>query len=146
MFGFLKDVASALLGGPGSAANAEDAVERREKDSERFAMGGLAVVIAAGETKSEMRLKNLSTGGASGITPLPVAVGGMVSVTFPDGPRRTALVRWVSSTTVGLKFVKPLDLTFLVRLYLTVSGIPRFFSAARPYAGPWVMPTAANED
>ena len=144
MLGFLKDVATALLGGA-DAANAEDEIERRDKDSERFAMGGLAVVIAAGETKSEMRLKNVSTGGASGITPLPVAVGGMVSIDFPDGIRRTALVRWVSSTTVGLKFVKPLDLTFLIRLYLTVSGIPQFFSPGRPHAGPWVMPAAANE-
>ena len=147
MLGFLKDVANALLGGPEcDSANGEDDVERRDRDSERFAMGGHTVVIGAGEAKSEMRLKNLSTGGASGITPLPVAIGGMVSVAFPDGLRRTALVRWVNSTTVGLKFVKPLDLSFLVRLYLTVNDIPQFFSLGRQNAGPWVLPEVANEN
>ena len=146
MLGFLKDVANALLGGPDSGSTTEEPAERRDRDSERFAMGGHTVVIGAGDAKSELRLKNLSTGGASGITPLPVAIGGMVSVAFPDGPRRTALVRWVDSTTVGLKFVKPLDLSFLVRLYLTVNGVPQFSGFRRQHAGPWVLPAVANEN
>lgn len=113
------------------APAAEDA-DRRE--SVRFHFGGRGVSARAGGAEGEMQIKNLSCGGAAAITELPVPLGGTVFLDLPGLGSRAAQVRWTRNTTMGLKFLRPLDMPVVLRLYsgpfercrllVTNSGIP----------------------
>ena len=144
MLNFLKDFASTLLGERAPEEEVlQDEAERR--DSYRFPMEGHMASVRHGDAKSEMRLKNLSMGGASGLTQLPVAVGEILLVDLPEDMRRRAIVRWVSGTAVGVKFVTPLDLTYLLRLYSGPWTPARLLSLCRR-AGPMTLHATANEN
>ena len=144
MLNFLKDFASTLLGERAPEEEVlQDEAERR--DSYRFPMEGHMASVRQGDAKSEMRLKNLSMGGASGLTQLPVAVGEILLVDLPEDMRRRAIVRWVSGTAVGVKFVTPLDLTYLLRLYSGPWTPARLLSLCRG-AGPMTLHATANEN
>ena len=144
MLSFFKDFANALLRERAPEEEVvQDEVERR--DGYRFAMEGHIATVRHGGAKSEMRLKNLSMGGASGLTQLPVAVGEILLVDLPEDMRRRAMVRWVSGTAVGVKFVTPLDLTYLLRLYSGPWTRARLLSLCRS-AGPMTLHATANEN
>ena len=98
-----------------TVAPAVEAADRRE--SVRFPFGGRGVSARAGDAEGEMQIKNLSCGGAAAITELPVPVGGTVFLNLPGLGSRAAQVRWTRNTTMGLKFLRPLDMPVVLRLY-----------------------------
>ena len=74
----------------------------------RFAFRGTPFPVHVGETESILRLKDLSCGGASGLTELPLTVGDIVYVDLDKKLRAAAEVLWVRRLSVGIKFVTPL--------------------------------------
>jgi hypothetical protein len=107
VFRFLRKVAHILTtDATGSMADDDSGDERRQDP--RFSFEGKEVSVRARGLSSSFRIKDVSCGGVCGVTGIPVPVGGTVSISLPDLPHRTAEVRWVRNTTMGLKFDKPL--------------------------------------
>jgi hypothetical protein len=93
----------------------EEEGERREDF--RFDMAGRELMVRCGQLRSKIRLKDLSTKGASGITDLAVERGGTVFLELPGLGYRAAEIRWVRSTSLGMRFIRALDLPEAVRTY-----------------------------
>ena len=73
-------------------------------------------VRMAGKSCS-IRLRDLSSGGASGLCDEPLDVGNYVKVCFAEQHIVEAEVRWVHRMIVGLKFTRPLPPGLVRRLY-----------------------------
>ena len=74
----------------------------------RFAFRGSAFPMRIGDVDSTLRLKDLSCGGASALSDMPLTVGDVVYVQLDGRHEVAAEVRWVRRLWVGLKFVKAL--------------------------------------
>jgi len=72
--------------------------------------------IRCNGTRSSIRLRDLSCGGASGLCDEPLDVGAFVLVCFAKQHVVEAEVRWVHRMIVGLKFTNPLAPGFVRRL------------------------------
>jgi hypothetical protein len=75
----------------------------------RFAFRGTPFPVHVGDLESILRLKDLSCGGAAGLTELPLTTGDIVYVDLDKKLRAAAEVLWVRRLSVGIKFVTPLD-------------------------------------
>ena len=102
----------------GSGANAADEDRRIYV---RFAFRGTPFPVQVGETESILRLKDLSCGGAAGLTELPLTVGDIVYVDLDKKLRAAAEVLWVRRLAVGIKFVTPLDPMLVRRVHTSWS-------------------------
>ena len=64
-----------------------------------------------------MQLKDLSCTGGAGITEVAVPVGGTIFLYLPGGETRAAQVRWTRNTSMGFRFIRPLELETVLMLY-----------------------------
>ncbi len=80
-----------------------------------FRSGSFKVRMAGGEC--EIRLKDLSRGGASGLICEPVGVGDHLVLEFDRKHQVEAEVCWVRRLLVGLKFTNELTPQFVERLH-----------------------------
>lgn len=144
MFAFLKGLRNGSTGAeivplpPGSG-------EEDRRSSFRFGLGGRSIIARSGATVSRLKLKNLSCGGVYGITDLPAPVGGTVFLQLTDSEVRAAEVRWVRNTSIGLKFLRPLDLGFLLQIYLSEWDRVKVSCAIARQVSPERPLIAANE-
>ena len=63
-----------------------------------------------------LRLKNLSRGGACGLTDAPLQVGDIVFLQFEETLMPAARVAWFRNTTIGLELVQELPAARMERL------------------------------
>jgi hypothetical protein len=61
-------------------------------------------------------LKDISCGGASGLMSEPLTEGSRLVIEFDPRTHVAAKVRWVSRMTIGLKFLTPLEPSFVAAL------------------------------
>jgi len=88
--------------------------------------------VRIGASECEIRLKDLSRGGASGLIGEPVRVGDHVVIVFDRHHQVEAEVRWVRRLIVGLTFTNPLSATFVERLATrSVEPLPAISRSAR---------------
>jgi hypothetical protein len=83
----------------------------------RWTFKGTAIPCRIGKKRFELRLKDLSRGGACGLMEEPVAPGDFVVIEFDDRHQVEAQVCWVRRVLVGLRFGNPLNATFVTRLH-----------------------------
>ena len=74
----------------------------------RFAFRGTAFPARVADIESTIRLKDLSCGGASALSEMPLTVGDVVYLELDPKHTAPAEVRWVRRLWVGLRFVNPL--------------------------------------
>lgn len=142
VFNFLRKVAHILTADAmESSANDDSGDERREDP--RFPFEGREVSVRARGVSASFRIKDISCGGACGVTGIPVPVGGTVSIVLPDLPPRTAEVRWVRNMTMGLKFDKPLTFGETLRFCAGSRDQVRLHRAGAPDMAE--CPSAAND-
>jgi hypothetical protein len=67
-------------------------------------------------SRSSIRLRDLSCGGASGLCDEPLDIGAYVMICFAKDHIVEAEVRWVRLMNVGLKFTHPLPPRLVRRL------------------------------
>lgn len=95
----------------GKAAAGGSASDKRAFVRHPLRCASFTVRIAAGEC--EIRLKEVSRGGASGLICEPVSVGDYMIVHFDRKHRVEAQVCWVRRLLVGIKFTNRLSATFV---------------------------------
>lgn len=98
-----------------SAATAERPGDKRAFIRLAFRSGSFKVRMTGGEC--EIRLKDLSRGGASGLICEPVGVGDHLVLEFDRKHQVEAQVCWVRRLLVGLKFTNELTPQFVERLH-----------------------------
>ena len=74
----------------------------------RFPFRGTAFPAQVADVESTIRLKDLSCGGASALSEMPLTVGDIVYLELDARHIVPAEVRWVRRLFVGLRFVNPL--------------------------------------
>ena len=131
MLRFLRKVAHILTADATGAVEDDDSGDERREDP-RFPFEGREVSVRARGLSSSFRIKDVSCGGVCGVTGIPVPVGGTVSIFLPDLEPRTAEVRWVRNTTLGLKFDKPLTFGETLRFCAGSRDRVRVHLAASP--------------
>ena len=89
--------------------------ERRTETRRDFL--GRKIIIRQRRALGIMHLRNLSRGGACGITDMPLAIGSLVFVEIRRPHFYAAQVVWVSNFRIGLALVKPLKPDLLERLH-----------------------------
>lgn len=119
MLSFLKNVIHSILDeelvDPLERASTVNGENRRQEF--RFSLVGVDITVRAGGTVSTMQLRDLSCTGLAGITDLAVPIDGTILIMLPSGKYLPAKVRWFRNTTMGVKFVRPLDLETVLRLH-----------------------------
>ena len=108
--GLTSGILTAFAGGGGDAAGAE---RRREPRSDSL---GRKIIIRQRRALGIMHLRNLSRGGACGITDMPLEIGSLVFVEIRRPHFYAAQVVWVSNLRIGLALVRPLKPYMLERL------------------------------
>jgi hypothetical protein len=83
----------------------------------RWPFKGTGFPCRMGRKKFEIRLKDLSCGGAAGLMEEPVAVGDFIMIQFDDRHVVEAEVCWVRRVMVGVSFATPLPAPFVSRVY-----------------------------
>jgi hypothetical protein len=83
----------------------------------RIPFSGYPFQIRAIGKRCSIRLRDLSSGGASGLCDEPLDIGDFVKICFAEQHIVEAEVRWVHRMIVGLKFTHPLAPGFVRRLY-----------------------------
>ena len=116
----------------------------------RWRFKGTAFAARIGKKKFQIRLKDLSRGGACGMMEEPVAVGDFITIEFDEFHQIEGQVRWVRRTMAGLEFNNPLANTFVLHVHETAHEkppaepaddyliAPRPRKAARPKSRPAV--------
>jgi hypothetical protein len=99
---------------PSAAANAERPTDKRAFTRMSFRSASFKVRMVGGEC--EMRLKDLSRGGASGLICEPVGIGDHIVLEFDRRHQVEAEICWVRRFLVGLKFTNELTPQFVERL------------------------------
>jgi hypothetical protein len=89
--------------------------ERRRESRRDFL--GRKIIIRQRRALGIMHLRNLSRGGACGITDMPLEIGSLVFVEINRPHFYAAEVVWASSLRIGLALVKPLKPDILERLH-----------------------------
>ncbi|MDB5673522.1 MAG: hypothetical protein JWM65_504 [Sphingomonas bacterium] len=100
---------------PSAAAIAERPSDKRTFTRLSFRSASFKVRMAGSEC--EIRLKDLSRGGASGLICEPVGIGDHLVLEFDRKHQVEAEVCWVRRLLVGLKFTNELTPQFVERLH-----------------------------
>jgi len=77
---------------------------------------GRKIVIRQYRAIGIMHLRNLSRGGACGLTDMPLAVGSLVFMELKRPHFHAARVVWASNLRIGLALVRPIRPEMLERL------------------------------
>ena len=109
----LISASKALL--DGEAPGAGSPVDKRAHVRHRF-KGAAFRVRASGGRVFEIRLKDLSVGGACGLICEPVRVGDYLIIEFDARHQVEAQVCWARRLLTGLQFTHPLNPAFIERL------------------------------
>jgi len=83
----------------------------------RWTFKGTAFPCRAGKKEFEIRLKDLSRGGACGLVDEPMVVGEYFFLQLDDRHVVEAQVCWVRRVMIGVKFNHTLNTTFVTRLH-----------------------------
>jgi len=83
----------------------------------RWEFKGTSFPCRMGKKQFEIRLKDLSRGGACGLVDEPFAVGDYFFMRLADDVVVEAEVRWVKLVTIGVKFNHLLTARFVVSLH-----------------------------
>jgi PilZ domain len=108
--------ANGLLSVIGVDADDEEGARDRRREFRRDFCGH-KVIIRQRRNLGILHLKNVSRGGACGITDMPVAVGSMVFLELKKPHFYAAEVLWVRSLTIGLQLVRPVKGEMLEKLH-----------------------------
>lgn len=100
---------------PNVATDPNDPASRRAYV--RWTFKGTSFPVRMGKKEFEIRLKDLSRGGACGLIDEPLAVGDYFFIAFDDRHVVEAEVRWVRRVMVGVKFSNILSAHFVTRLH-----------------------------
>ena len=111
----LSGLANGIRAAFGEAGSDAPRAERRTEARRDFL--GRKIIIRQRRVLGIMHLRNLSRGGACGITDMPVAIGSLVFVEIKRPHFYAAQVVWVSNFRIGLALVKPLKPDMLERLH-----------------------------
>lgn len=111
----LSGLASGILAAFDRGAGAEARTERRKEVRRDFL--GRKIIIRQRRALGIMHLRNLSHGGACGITDMPLAIGSLVFVELRRPHFQAAEVVWASNLRIGLALVRPLKPELLERLH-----------------------------
>ena len=111
----LSGLANGIRAAFGEGGSDAPRAERRKEARRDFL--GRKIIIRQRRTLGIMHLRNLSRGGACGITDMPVAIGSLVFVEIRRPHFYAAQVVWVSNFRIGLALVKPLKPDMLERLH-----------------------------
>ena len=95
----------------------EDAPRAERRKEARCDFLGRKIIIRQRRTLGIMHLRNLSRGGACGITDMPLQVGSLVFIEINRPHFYAAHVVWASSLRIGLALAKPLKPDVLERLH-----------------------------
>lgn len=92
-----------------------NACDRRR--TQRFPLKAKMCVVRVAGLPAAMTLRNISCGGASGLMSEPLTAG--TRLVLELGPRThvEAEVRWIARMAVGLKFLTPLDPSFVAAFH-----------------------------
>lgn len=115
----LDERESWLNEGAGMAAAPVDAgegVEDRRRAERHRLVGGEVFLFVDGDQRYRLRLRDLCSLGASGLTDAPLGVGEQLVVQLEEMLMPAATVVWTRCAMVGLTFVNPLPLTRFNRL------------------------------
>lgn len=91
----------------------------------RYPLAGGEIPWRMGKVESTLRLRDLSSGGASCFIEEPLAIGDMIMVEFDPKHHREAEVRWVRRMSVGLRFNRPLDPRYVRNIRLELAWVPQ---------------------
>jgi hypothetical protein len=83
----------------------------------RWQFKGTALPCHMGKKKFELRLKDLSRGGASGLVDEPFALGDYFFIELDAHTTVEAQVVWVRRVMIGVRFNRVLTATFVTRLH-----------------------------
>ena len=83
----------------------------------RWTFKGTAFPCRMGKKEFEIRLKDLSRGGACGLVDEPFAVGDYFFIQLADKEVVEAEVRWVRRVMIGVKFNRILTARLVTRLH-----------------------------
>jgi hypothetical protein len=111
----LSGLASNILGAFDRHSGGAPRSERRREARRDFL--GRKILIRQRKALGIMHLRNLSNGGACGITDMPLAVGSLVFVELKRPHFYAAEVVWASNLRIGLALVRPLRPELLDRLH-----------------------------
>lgn len=88
----------------------------------RWDFKGTAFPCRMGKKEFEIRLKDLSRGGACGLVDEPFAVGDFFFIQLSDSLVVEAEVRWVRRVMIGVKFANVLTARIVTRLHEKASA------------------------
>ena len=111
----LSELASGILSVFGEDDCTTRPTDRRKEPRRDFL--GRKIVIRQRKSNGILHLRNLSRGGACGITDMPLEIGSLVFVEINRPHFYAAEVVWASSLRIGLALVKPLKSGILERLH-----------------------------
>jgi hypothetical protein len=111
-----SDGAAAAVAPDGPVPGPVGVGDRRR--SERLELTGAEVYLFLGpEERYRLRLRDVCTAGVSGLTDAPLSEGEQVIVQFEEMLMPAADVIWTRRALVGFRFVNPLPLPRLKRLW-----------------------------
>jgi len=110
----LSGLASSILTAFGEGGANAPVAERRSEMRNDFL--GRKIVIRQYRAIGIMHLRNLSRGGACGLTDMPLAVGSLVFMELKRPHFHAARVVWASNLRIGLALVRPIRPEMLERL------------------------------
>lgn len=87
--------------------------EARAEAQPRVAQHGRLLQLVGSAGLGELSVHNISAGGISGRTSIPLQVAERVSVVFEEQQRHDGVVRWVRAELVGIQFAVQLPLVLL---------------------------------
>lgn len=90
----------------------------------RYTSRGASFPVRIAATECEIRLKDISRGGASGLICEPVKVGDYMIVEFDPKHRVEAQVRWVRRLLVGVTFTNRLSALLVTELNSRIDPPP----------------------
>jgi len=113
----MKGIAALLSGKPAAsiATGTDDAIDRRAYF--RWSFKGTAFPCRMGKKDFEIRLKDLSRGGACGLVDEPFEVGDYFFIALDEHHVVEAEVRWVRLVMIGVKFNRTLSARFVTNLH-----------------------------
>lgn len=115
--GRMKSI-STLMSGKSSAKVAIQTGDPAEQRAYfRWSFKGTSFPCRMGKKTFEMRLKDLSRGGACGLVDEPFEVGDYFFIELGERRVIEAEVRWVRRLMIGVKFNRTLSASFVCRLH-----------------------------
>jgi hypothetical protein len=83
----------------------------------RWQFKGTAIPCRMGKNRFELRLRDLSRGGASGLVDEPFAIGDYFFMELDPHTVVEAQVVWARRVTIGVRFNRVLTATFVTKLH-----------------------------